>query len=130
MSKARTSVTLSEEALHLAKLRREGLGYSSISEYCEFLILVDAQQKPSHLMTRDENGVRYYSDPQSTESETEKRITVRLLDPSLESALARYCAHKRRKKTDVLRTALVELLEAEGFLKSPEGVNPETKEVA
>jgi hypothetical protein len=51
--------------------------------------------------------------------ETDARITVRLLDPTLENALSRYCANKRRKKTDVIRTALVEMLESEGYLTSP-----------
>jgi len=59
------------------------------------------------------------SHPTETEPESDTRITVRLLDPSLESALARYCANKRRKKTDVVRTALVEMLEAEGYLPAP-----------
>lgn len=60
------------------------------------------------------------SHPTETEPETDTRITVRLLDPTLESALARYCAAKRRKKTDVVRTALVEMLESEGYLAAPE----------
>lgn len=68
------------------------------------------------------------SHPTENETETDTRITVRLLDPSLEAALTRYCAHKRRKKTDVLRTALVELLEGEGFLQAPESLNPSTED--
>lgn len=60
-----------------------------------------------------------------TETESDTRITVRLLDPSLESALTRYCANKRRKKTDVVRTALVEMLEAEGYLAAPDAPNHE-----
>ena len=49
----------------------------------------------------------------------DNRITVRLLDPVLEAALVRFCAQKRRKKPDVMRNALVNLLEAEGYLAEP-----------
>jgi hypothetical protein len=62
------------------------------------------------------------SDPTEIEPESDTRITVRLLDPTLESALTRYCANKRRKKTDVVRSALVEMLEAEGYLTAPDAL--------
>ena len=63
----------------------------------------------------------------SNDNETEKdeRITVRLLDPVLGAALDRYATQKRRKKPDVVRNAIVDLLEKEGYLGAPEIVNGE-----
>ncbi len=63
-NKARTSLTLSELALKLAKERREALDYDSVSEYIEFLILEDARQKRAHSVIRGEGEVRYETVPE------------------------------------------------------------------
>jgi Arc/MetJ-type ribon-helix-helix transcriptional regulator len=58
-TKSRTSLTLSEHALNVAKQRRESLGYASVSEYIEFLILEDAHQRRIHTVTRTDREVNY-----------------------------------------------------------------------
>jgi len=50
------------------------------------------------------------------ETEKESRITVRLLDTKLADALDRFCRNKRRKPAEVGRSALVEMLEKQGYL--------------
>jgi hypothetical protein len=57
--KSRTSLTLSPEALEIAKQRSRSLGYDSVSEYIQFLILEDERQKRRHIVTRDAAGVTY-----------------------------------------------------------------------
>jgi predicted transcriptional regulator len=52
------------------------------------------------------------------------RITVRLLDPALAAALDRYTRQKRRKTPDVIRNAIVDHLEKEGYLPSPDSPFP------
>jgi len=63
-AKQRTSLSLSSEALAVAQERRLSLGYESLSEYIEFLILEDARQKRRHLVVRDGNGVSHIAEPE------------------------------------------------------------------
>lgn len=83
--KQRTSISLSGEALKAAQERREALGYESLSEYIEFLILEDARQKRKHAVIRGEGGVRYETVPErqyGEEPPTERYFYPPGQDPS------------------------------------------------
>lgn len=64
-NKTRTSITISEEALKKAKARAKALGYSSVSELMEALVLQDALEKRTHTIVREEGNVIYRSSKQS-----------------------------------------------------------------
>lgn len=66
--KSRTSITLSENALSTAKRRYRELGYSSLSEMVEALILQDAAEKREHIVVRGPEGVKYSSKSESDNS--------------------------------------------------------------
>lgn len=80
-NKARTSLTLSEIALQLAKERREALDYDSVSEYIEFLILEDARQKRAHRVTRGEGGVKYEATPERLHTEAQGKSADSIVSP-------------------------------------------------
>lgn len=61
MSKKRTSISLSVDAIEQAAARYKALGYESFSEYLEFLIMQDAKERRQHVTVRDDDGVRYES---------------------------------------------------------------------
>lgn len=61
--KKRTSLSLDEESIAIAQQRAKALGYDTFSEYVEFLIRRDADDRASHYVVRDESGVRYTTNP-------------------------------------------------------------------
>lgn len=69
--KSRTSITLSEAALETAKKRYRELGYGSLSEMVEALILQDAAEKREHIVVRGPEGARYST--KTDDNETARR---------------------------------------------------------
>lgn len=70
--KSRTSITLSESALTTAKERYRELGYSSLSEMLEALILQDAAERREHILVRSPDGVHYSTKGKDTAAIREK----------------------------------------------------------
>ena len=57
--KKRTSLSMAENAIELAKRRSDELGYDSVSEYIEHLILQDDEEKRAHITIRSKNCVQH-----------------------------------------------------------------------
>lgn len=60
--KTRTSITISSTALETARERAKALGYGSVSELLEALVLQDAEEKRVHTVVREESGITYKSE--------------------------------------------------------------------
>ena len=80
MSRKRTSLSLSPDDLSKAKARYKALGYESVSECIEALVLQDADQKRKHVVERVEGGVRHSSESSAAE-------TAESTHPSIESVI-------------------------------------------
>ena len=50
---------MAENAIELAKRRSDELGYDSVSEYIEHLILQDDEEKRAHITIRSKNCVQH-----------------------------------------------------------------------
>lgn len=80
MSKKRTSISLTQEAIRKAGERYKALGYDSFSEYLEFLILQDAQERRQHTTVRSEAGQSYEAEPKPEDNDLDR---VRSLSQSV-----------------------------------------------
>ena len=59
MTKKRTSLSMGGRAIDVAKSRANELGYDSVSEYIESLILQDDEEKRTHVTIREGGVIRY-----------------------------------------------------------------------
>ena len=61
MPKKTTTIRIDSEIHGAARERATELGFRSLSEYLEALMLIDAQNRPAFHTVRDSSGAHYYN---------------------------------------------------------------------
>lgn len=62
---SRKTISMEKKLYRAALERAEKLGYGSFSEYIQFLMEADVEEKPAHITKRTESGSTEYTTPDS-----------------------------------------------------------------